>query len=859
MTLANGVRIVCMPTDSGDGPARNVAAIQLWVAAGTADERAGEHGAAHFCEHMVFRPWGPGPDENLASCIEARGGEVNAYTAYDETVYYATAAARELHFVLDALADAVLEPRFDAEAVERERGVILEEISSYEDDAGAVVADASAAQLFPAHAYGRPILGTGSELRTLDARRLRAFHRRNYVGRRLTLVVVGPVSRREVHAWARRRLGAQPAGRSAKLPRRWPRTPEGAARVVALPGVEAELRVAWSGPGLVHEDAVALDLLGVVLGQGDASRLSSTLRRSRGLAHDAHAGLMIGAQASSFVMSASASVEQAEPCLAGMLELRADLERRPPRAAEIDAARAMLRATLVYRRETVGGQAHALGYYACVGRDSEMERDYFARLETLGVDDLLRVAKRHLDPARAQICCGLPRASFDAAARRRFTRRATSLLREAMEIERAPVSARVRWRKAGALRSCVVGEGLRVVALPDARVPVAAAWLGWLGGQRAEPESVAGLGQLTARTLGRANEERSSLGLARWLDQRAAALDGFFGRLASGLQFESTAEHFESLLEIAMLTAARPSFDGIDLEREREATLDELRAESEDAGSVCIGRALSSLYGAHHPYARSLRGRAKVVREASPERLHHFWAQRRPGQAVLAIAGDVDLDRLVRVVADGMRAWPKAPDQVDPWPEAKWPKRSGQSRHARRKGTAQAQICLAYRGLPEGHPEQATLELMVEILGAQTGPLFAALREREGLVYHVGVASTAGLGAGHLVVHAASSMARFDRTRVALLQTLADFAETGPSPESFERGRATLLGHLERSWQRRGRIAGQLAIHTLLGQEARSAWDWPQQVAAVTPAGLRDFARRCLSAAPVRSTVVPSD
>src|SRR5690606_22910145 len=109
-----------------------------------------------------------------------------------------------------------------------------------------------------------------------------------------------------------------------------------------------------------------------------------------------------------------------------LLEARREIEIRRPRAEEIERARAMLRASLVYRRETVQGQAHALGYYLTVAGDPSLERAYFRELDRLGPEDLGAVARAYLDPAQMHVCAGLPRDSFDEDARRRWSAQAKS-------------------------------------------------------------------------------------------------------------------------------------------------------------------------------------------------------------------------------------------------------------------------------------------------------------------------------------------------------------------------------------------------------------------------------------------------
>ncbi|MEZ4454052.1 MAG: pitrilysin family protein [Nannocystaceae bacterium] len=279
--LPGGARILCLEAGSADAPV----AVQLWIAAGTAAERPQEHGCAHLLEHMLFKPYAAGgpaaASGDLARAIETLGGDVNAFTSHDETVLHATVPSPAWGGAVDAILWAALRPALDAAETLREREVVVEEIKQYDDEPGQKSVQALLGRLHAGHAYARPVLGLTREVRSHTARRLRAFHRRTYAGERLTLVVVGPVAAADVVARARRLLAA--AGEGAPLRRGRPAeaAPSRIHAIVDRGDVqEAHLFFGWRGPGLGDPAVAALDVAGVVLGHGEASRLVREVRRS---------------------------------------------------------------------------------------------------------------------------------------------------------------------------------------------------------------------------------------------------------------------------------------------------------------------------------------------------------------------------------------------------------------------------------------------------------------------------------------------------------------------------------------------------------------------------------------------------
>lgn len=855
-----------MSQPGGDGvSARGACSVQLWLATGTADEGPGEHGAAHFTEHMVFRPWGEGGFD-LASGIEALGGEVNAYTSHDETVYYASVQAAAVHDAIEILARAVFEPSFDTVAFERERDVVIEEISQYADDPGSIVSDKSAQQVFASHDYGRPILGTAQTLGSMTAADLAAFHRRTYVGRRLCLVVTGAVRRAEVHRWAKAQLGRVRSGRARPAKPRSPDLQSSTVEVLPVPGTDAELRLAWSGPALEHEDAVALDLLSVILGQGESARLSVRLRRELGVAQEAHAGFVPGVRAGTFAMACTSAPEHTDAAASALIDIRRELAERPPTASEIDVARALLESSLIYRKETASGQAHALGYYLCAtprrkGQPRDLERHYFEVLARLDARGLARAAQKHLSLEHAHMTVGLPSAGGRRANQAKRCRELSKALRKRLRPQVATGSRlhpSRRWKKRGGIWETRIDDGCRIVVRPDASLPLAAACIAWAGGQSTEAPKDAGLGQLAARTVARGDDFRTALGTARWLDERAASLEGYFGRGTAGLSLESTTPVFDELMQMALAMGARPHFEGLDVERERDATLDAIAADAEDPANASVQLALQSLYSKSHPYARPLRGSAAVIRKAGPAALSRYWARHDLRRAVVAVAGEVDPERVRAAVAAAQRTWPRAKSLPVLATAPKGLTRRLQRRSSR-PDLAQSHLALGFRGVADGHEDAAALEVLVELLGSQSGRLFVRLRDELGLVYGVGVGMTCARNAGHILVHAAASADHFDTAVTETLDCISRLAAEGPSVDECRRARSTLVGHLERTLQRRSSMAAAMALHASRSGDASEAWAWPRAIARVRHADVVRVARKYLGAPCVVARVRGSD
>jgi zinc protease len=325
--------------------AAGVVALQLWITGGTAAESPDEHGCAHLLEHMLFKPTRAGVD--LATAVEGLGGDVNAFTSHDETVVHVTVPSGRENAAVDALLDAVLRPALTADAVATETGVVVEEIKQYDDDPASCATQALVEALYGRHPYARPVLGTETEVRGHDADRLRRFHRRVYAARRTRLVVVGPVDLDAMVARARPWLEALPRGRAID---------DGDAIVEPLARArvrvrqadvhEAQLQLGWRGPAVPTAEACALEVASIVLGYGEACRLTQRVRRGSRLVSDVLASFYPSRRGSALMISAHTEPASVRAAVGAILDEVEALARAPLSTEELERARAVLRSDL---------------------------------------------------------------------------------------------------------------------------------------------------------------------------------------------------------------------------------------------------------------------------------------------------------------------------------------------------------------------------------------------------------------------------------------------------------------------------------------------------------------------------------
>lgn len=360
-TLPNGLTLLLEP----DAEAQTVAA-GYFVATGSRDERPEELGASHFLEHLMFK----GSERLDAATLNARldelGGNANAFTSEEATVYHAATLPEQAPELLETLTE-LLRPALRPADIEPERGVILEEIAMYAEQPAVRVVDELRATYWGEHPLGHTVLGTPQTVGSLSREALARNHRERYGADRVTLAVVGAFDADQVLTWAQEELKSWPAGtpQAASIS---PRPPApGTVRTLHDDRL-MRVQVALALPGLpithpLREAAVVLaELLGGENGLLYWALLDTGLADSADLAH------LDYRDAGTFEGGFSCDPERAQTVLD---TYRAVLQRAPDTLTEAAVRRAArkLAVSSLLRAETPQGRLFALGMeYVALGQ-----------------------------------------------------------------------------------------------------------------------------------------------------------------------------------------------------------------------------------------------------------------------------------------------------------------------------------------------------------------------------------------------------------------------------------------------------------------------------------------------------------
>jgi predicted Zn-dependent peptidase len=387
--LSNGLRVLTAPLDHAQS-----VACYIMLAAGSRYEEASNRGIAHFAEHMFFKGTEKRPTaRDLSMEVDKIGGEFNAFTSKEYTGYYIRCAGEQRDTALDVLVDMLRNSKFDAEELEREKGVILEEMNMYYDTPRDYVGSVYEELVFGSNPLGWETLGTRDTIKASTRETFLDYLDRWYKPPRIVVGVAGMIGEGLIPKLEE--LLGDMAGESNGMPSpaQVEQTSEPQLRLHHKDSDQANICLGVPSYPLEHPDRYALQLLGTVLGTGMSSRLFLEVRERRGLAYYVYALNSSYTDAGTLVSQAGVDLNRADEAVGVITQEFRKLaaEQVPPE--ELEKARALAKGRFVLQTESPNGlMLFGLRREVLEGRAAEPE-ELLAGLDAVTAEDVQRVAR----------------------------------------------------------------------------------------------------------------------------------------------------------------------------------------------------------------------------------------------------------------------------------------------------------------------------------------------------------------------------------------------------------------------------------------------------------------------------------
>jgi predicted Zn-dependent peptidase len=388
-TLPSGLRLLTAPM----GHAQSVSCF-IMLAAGSRYETPDTSGIAHFSEHMFFKGTENRPTaRDIGNEIDGIGGEFNAFTGKEYTGYYVRCAGEHRSIALDVLVDMLRHSKFDSEEIDREKGVIVEEMNMYVDTPRDYISGVYDALLYGDHPLGWDIIGRKETVRAATQDTFLGYVDRWYKPERMVVGVAGKIGG-DLEAEIERLLGdLEPAETGAPAPAALSANGTPRVKIHTKASDQAHVCVGVPSYPLVHPDRYALQILSTVLGTGMSSRLFTEVRERRGLAYYIYAINHSYTDVGSLFSQAGVDIERVDEAITTIVAELRKIADEPVPADELEKARNVAKGRFVLQTESPHGLVmFGLRREVLEGEATEPE-EILAGLDAVTAEDVQRVAQ----------------------------------------------------------------------------------------------------------------------------------------------------------------------------------------------------------------------------------------------------------------------------------------------------------------------------------------------------------------------------------------------------------------------------------------------------------------------------------
>lgn len=399
--VAKGVRVITVPLANLES-----ATVTVWVGTGSRNEEKRVSGISHFLEHMAFKGSKKRPSaREIAEAVDAIGGEFNAATSKEWTRYYIRVRAKLLPIAFDVLSDILLNPLLKNEDIEREKGVIVEEIGMYEDTPVQHIWDVFEGTIFGNSALGRDVIGTRKTVKSLTKADFERYRKTHYYAKNLLVTVAGGVKEEEVLKLTEKFFGKVKNKKKREIKKFKASQTKPLVRLDSEKREQAHFILGFLGKPLGHKDRYSEAVLNAILGRGMSSRLFSEVREKRGLAYSVKSEVDSLSDTGYFAAYAGVDPKKVDEAIKVVLEQFYSIANgtAPILEQELAKAKEYIKGHFALSLEDTRHITNFFGYEEIIRGKVRGVEEVFEGINKVEVKDVLKVAKDLFVPKKLNL------------------------------------------------------------------------------------------------------------------------------------------------------------------------------------------------------------------------------------------------------------------------------------------------------------------------------------------------------------------------------------------------------------------------------------------------------------------------
>ena len=753
-----------------------IVTIDTWVKTGSINENNKNNGVSHFLEHLFFKGTTNHKPGEFDRVLEAKGAVNNAATSKDFTHYYITIPSKDFDLALNMHADMLQNPLIPRKELERERKVVLEEISKDINSPSNKVYNNLIEMMYTNHPYKRKVIGESSIIENITREEILGYFNKYYAPSNMVTIIVGDVDTQKALEKIKKEFNSE----YKKVPKHvYPKEKQLTAQLKKVDYTQTQsgyMIIGFRGVNITDNDSYALDILATILGDGRSSVLYQNVKDKKQLAFNISASNATFKDDGIFYISANFTPENCQKLEANIFNEIAQIQKNGVTPEQVKLAQNIIERDTYYARESVTNIAQELGYTFVTTDDTKFYENYLDNIKKVTPADVKRAANKYLGVNKSAISVILPEQSKEVKISNiKPIDTKAELISENSETQKYKLS-----------------NGAVLLLTPNTANDIIAINIIAKGGEFTE--QIPGTGKLTASLMTKGTKNYSANELSQVMEDNGIKIVPQSKGDAFSVSVLTTKAEYGKTLELLNEIVNNAVFDDYEIEKTKTEKLNAIRKNRDVALQKAIEEYNTLIYKGS-VYSNS----SKVIEKTLPtinkqDLVKYYNTIFEPENIVISVNGNVDKEKTITELTKMFNSKNGSIFDYNKYsiPCINTPRVSTQID----KNTQTAWIFLAWQtdGL-SNLKDYAALQVIDSMLGVgMSSRLFKNLRDQEGLAYQLGSAFNPNMLRGSFVVYIGTNPQTLERSKTKLFEEINRLKTEYVGSKELQEAKDKLIG-----------------------------------------------------------------
>lgn len=758
-----------------------IVTIDTWIKTGSIDEEDSNNGVAHFLEHLFFKGTKTHEPGEFDKILETKGAITNAATSKDFTHYYITIPSKDFDLAMDLHGDMILHPLIPRKEMEKERKVVLEEISKDLNSPTKIMQDNLNSMLYTTHPYKRKVIGRSDVIETITRDQVLSFYNKNYSPSNMVTVIIGDVDANHAIEKTKEAFNAEYKKQTKTIYTKEAPLTKQQKKVEYLDTESGYMVIGFRGTPIDDKDSYALDVLATILGDGRSSVLNQVLKEKKRIAFSVDAGNSTFRDDGIFYISANYEPTKCKIVQDTIFNEIEKIQKNGITDDQLKLAKNIIERSTYYSRESITNIATEIGYTMALTNDIKFYDTYLDNIKNVSKEDVKKVAEKYLGINRSAVSIVLPKSAKEVpvASLTQQTPATAELVSENAQTQKYKLS-----------------DGATMLYTPNNVNDIIAISIYAKGGQLAEQK--AGTANLTATAMMRGTKNYTSLELSQVLEDNGIKIQPSASADAFAINVLTTKDEYDKTLELLNEVVNNATFEDYEIDKVKTEKLNTIKRNKD----VPLQRAIEEyrdLIYQNSPYSISSKILEKNIPNITKEDIINYYNSIfAPKNLVISINGNIDKDKTIQDLNNIFKPKENAKNFDFVQYNSKIPTVTTPRQTIQKVPTTEtAWILLGWQtnGVLN-EKDYATLQVIDSLLGSgMSSRLFKDLREQEGLAYQLGSGYSPNVLRGSFLLYIGTNPQTLDKAKSGLFAEITRLKTEYVGDKELQDAKEKLLGN----------------------------------------------------------------